>query len=143
MTNLEAFRDEEFDLIIHPVSNLFVKDIQKVWNEAFRVLKKGGTLISGFMNPVFFLFDWELQEKGILQVKYPLPYSDLDYLTEEELKNCDDMAIEFGHTLEDQIQGQIRVGFRIEGFYEDTFGGQRLIDQYTSTFIATKAVKPL
>lgn len=43
MTNLEAFRDEEFDLIIHPVSNLFVKDIQKVWNEAFRVLKKGGT----------------------------------------------------------------------------------------------------
>jgi SAM-dependent methyltransferase len=143
MTNLEAFRDEEFDLIIHPVSNLFVKDIQKVWNEAFRVLKKGGTLISGFMNPVFFLFDWDLQEKGILQVKHPIPYSDLDYLTEEELKNGDDMAIEFGHTLEDQIQGQIKAGFRIEGFYEDTYGGQRLIDQYTSTFIATKAVKPL
>ncbi|MDN4593433.1 class I SAM-dependent methyltransferase [Polycladomyces subterraneus] len=58
MTNLEAFCDEEFDLIIHPVSNLFVKDIQKVWNEIFRVLKQGGTLISGFMNPVF--FDWEL-----------------------------------------------------------------------------------
>lgn len=94
------------------------------------------------MNPVFFLFDWDLQEKGFLQVKHSLPYSDLDYLTEEELKNGDDMAIEFGHTLEDQIQGQIKAGFRIEGFYEDTYGGQRLIDQYTSTFIATKAVNP-
>ena len=32
--------DEKFDLIVHPISNIFVDDILVVWKEAQRVLKK-------------------------------------------------------------------------------------------------------
>jgi hypothetical protein len=46
---------------------------------------------------------------------------------------------EFGHTLSEQIQGQIGAGFLIAGFYEDK--GEALLDKYTDVFIATKAIK--
>lgn len=141
MTDLSMFDSETFDIIVHPVSNVFIPHIQPVWNEAFRVLKKGGILMSGFMNPVFYLFDENLEKEGILQVKYPLPYSDLEHLSRKDLELKGD-AIEFGHTLEEQIQGQIAAGFVITGFYEDTFGGERLLDRFCPSFMATKAVKP-
>ncbi|WP_163875438.1 class I SAM-dependent methyltransferase [Paenibacillus favisporus] len=141
MTDLSIFAADSFDLIVHPVSNLYVPEIQPVWQEAFRVLKPGGCLISGFMNPVFYLFDWELQEEGVLQVKHSTPYSELDYSTEEEIAE-NGIPLEFGHTLEQQLQGQIDAGFVITGFYEDTFGGEKLLDRYTNSFIATRAVKP-
>lgn len=141
MTDLSMFESESFDVIVHPVSNVFIPHVQPVWNEAFRVLAKGGVLMSGFMNPVFYMFDEELEKQGVLQVKYPLPYSDLDYLSEEELESKNG-AVEFGHSLEEQIQGQIAAGFVITGFYEDTFGGERLLDRFCPSFIATRAVKP-
>ena len=141
MTESGIFEAECFDIIVHPVSNLFVPHVQPVWNEAFRVLKKGGVLMSGFMNPTFYLFDWELQDKGILQAKYPLPYSDLDYRSTEELAQNNEAA-EFGHTLEEQLQGQMAAGFVLTGLYEDTFGGERLADRFFPSFIATRAVKP-
>ena len=141
MTDLGMFDAESFDIIIHPVSNVYIPHIQPVWNEAFRVLKKGGVLMSGFMNPTFYLFDWELQNKGILQARYPLPYSDLDYRSMEELAQNNEAA-EFGHTLEEQLQGQMAAGFVLTGLYEDTFGGERLADRFFPSFIATRAVKP-
>lgn len=139
MTNLSMFSDAQFDLIVHPVSNVFIPDIQPVWNEASRVLKQGGILISGFMNPVFYLFDEQLQENGILQVVYSIPYSDEEQLSHKQINT--DTTIEFGHSLESQIQGQIDAGFVITGFYEDNFGGQKLLDSYCNSFIATKALK--
>lgn len=143
MTDLSMFEDESFDLIIHPVSNLFVEDIISVWNETFRVLKYGGTLISGFCNPVLYLFDDDDESNGILQVKNSIPYTTMKALSKEELNIYlkSKGPIEFGHTLESQIGGQIEAGFTITGFYEDDFGGGRLIDKYIKSFIATKALK--
>ena len=46
---------------------------------------------------------------------------------------------EFEHSLTDQINGQIEAGFIISGFYEDK--GEELLDEFTSTFIVTKAEK--
>jgi ubiquinone/menaquinone biosynthesis C-methylase UbiE len=37
MRDLSAFKDESFDFIFHPVSNLFIHEIRPVWREAFRV----------------------------------------------------------------------------------------------------------
>lgn len=143
MLDLGAFPDESFDLIVHPVSNLFVEDISMVWKEAFRVLKYGGSLISGFVNPVLYLFDDEMEEEGVLQAKNSIPYSPFKTLPEDELAKHieNNETLEFGHSLEQQISGQINAGFIITGFYEDDFGGERLIDEYIKSFIATKAVK--
>ncbi len=143
MRDLSVFEDETFDMIIHPVSNLFVDNIRPVWKEAARVLKKKGTLIAGFTNPLLFIFDDQQEQKGILDVKHPIPSSTLDQLPEEEVEDHirTNQTIEYAHTMEDQIQGQIDAGFAITGFYEDDFGGTRILDQYIKTFIATKAVK--
>jgi len=74
MSNLSVFKDKRFDLIFHPVSNVFVPDVNNVWKECYRILKTGGALLSGFMNPVFFLFDPDEGEKTKeLKVKYKLP----------------------------------------------------------------------
>ena len=84
MRDLSALADAAFDLIIHPVSNLFVPDIQPVWREAHRVLRPGGALLAGFCNPIIYLFDQELADEGMLQVRHKLPYSDLTSLCEDE-----------------------------------------------------------
>ncbi|WP_281975710.1 class I SAM-dependent methyltransferase [Halobacillus litoralis] len=136
MTELSAFADESFDMIVHPVANVFIEDVRPVWSEAARVLKERGVLISGFMNPVLYLFDDEKEEQGVLDVAHTIPYSSLD---EEEV--IEGQALEFGHTLEDQLRGQTAAGFAIVDMYEDDFGGTRIIDQHIKTMMATKAVK--
>ncbi len=143
MTNLAVFSDSSFDLIVHPVSNTFVADILLVWKEAYRVLSPKGTLISGFDNPLLHIFDYEEYEKGILKVSYSIPYSDIKSLPKDQLKRQLEARkpLEFGHTLEDQIKGQIDAGFIITGFYEDNSGGKELLDRYINTFMATKAEK--
>ncbi len=50
--------------------------------------------------------------------------------------------MEFGHTLEDQIGGQLEAGFVLSGFYEDYYGTKDRLSDYVATFIATRAVKP-
>lgn len=142
MRDLSLFADESFDLIVHPVSNLFVPDIRPVWQEAYRVLKKGGALLSGFMNGFDYLFDWTKADAGILEVRYPLPYSDLTSLSEEERaeRYGADAALEFGHSLEAQIGGQLEAGFVITGFKEERKSGQP-IAAWMPSYCATRAVK--
>ncbi len=137
------FADASFDLIFHPVSNVFVSDVLPVWKEASRVLRPGGSMLCGFMNPVQFIFDQELAERErVLVVRYSLPYSDLTSPPEELRKAylATGDPIEFGHTLEDQIGGQIDAGLAITGFYEDT-DPESALSEFTPTFIATRGTK--
>lgn len=143
MRDLSAFEDNTFDFVIHPVSNCFIDNVLPLWREAYRVLKKGGTLIAGFGNPVQYIFDLKELEQGNLVVRHMIPYSDIEDLGEEEFKDLvldRDDPVCFGHTLEDQIQGQIEAGFVISGFYEDRAMND-LVDTYIPSWIATKADK--
>lgn len=146
MADLSMFADQCFDYIVHPVSNIFVPDVRPVWREAFRVLRRGGIMVSGITNPVVYLFDYALWEKsGILRVKYRLPYADPEQLSEDERRRYREEGIpfEFGHTLEDQIGGQLAAGFILTGFYEDYDDeGDSPLREFLPTFIATRAVKP-
>jgi SAM-dependent methyltransferase len=142
MADLSIFPGERFDLIVHPCSNLFVPDVRPVWREAFRVLRPGGVLMAEFCNPTLFIFDARLADEGVLQVRYKLPYADLTSLTAEERQHYldDEQPLEFGHTLEDQIGGQLDAGFVLTGLYEDGWPGVTLAE-YMPIFIATRAVK--
>lgn len=142
MADLSIFDDGSFDLIVHPCSNLFVPQIRPVWREAFRVLKPGGALLSGFTNPVLYLFDADLHDEGILEVRHKLPYSDMESLAPEKRQHYRDslQPMEYSHTLEDQIGGQLEAGFVLAGFYEDGWTGITLSD-YMPIFIATRALK--
>ena len=143
MADLSMFSDESFDLVFHPASNLFVVDVRPVWAEAFRVLRPGGRLLAGFINPALYIFDRELAERdGVLEVRHALPYSEITSLTADETQAFIERGepLEFGHTLEDQIGGQIDAGFAITGFYEDRHRGHPLAN-FMPTYIATMAIK--
>lgn len=143
MANLSVFRDNSFDLIFHPVSNVFVPHVKPVWREAYRVLKPGGTMLSGFMNPLFYIFDFDVMEnENRLEVRHKIPYSDVENLEPRRLQQFlkDGSPLEFGHSLDDQIGGQLEAGFLIAGFYEDSHP-QEIISQYIACYIATRSIK--
>ncbi|MCJ7570053.1 MAG: class I SAM-dependent methyltransferase [Anaerolineales bacterium] len=147
MADLSMFSENNFDLIVHPVSNCFIPDVRPVWAEAYRVLRHGGVLLAGFSNPVIYLFDYDLADRaGVLQVKYALPYSDLTSLTAEERQQVIEkgMPLEFSHTLEDQIGGQLDAGLMFTGLFEDGYPEDEtdLLTNYMPAFIATRAIKP-
>ncbi len=146
MADLGIFADASFDLVVHPVSNTFVPNVRPVWKEAYRVLRKGKALLAGFANPALYLFDYNLADRtGVLQVKYTLPYSDIVSLSTEEKQRYTEEGtpLEFSHTLEDQIGGQIEAGFVLAGLYEDADENEEwdILGKYMSSYIATRAVK--
>lgn len=144
MKDLRALPDASFDLIFHPVSNCFVDAVEPVWRECARVLRPGGRLLAGFCNPITYIFDLAAWDRGEeLRVRYRVPYSDLAQLPAEELEAriSGKEVLEWGHSLESQIGGQIAAGFSIRGFYEDLSGYGELLDPFIKSFIATLAVK--
>jgi len=146
MADLSLFENASFELIVHPISNCFVPEVRPVWRECFRVLRAGGVLLAGFTNPVRYLFDSERTERQGLVVRHAIPYSDLSDLDPADRQRLIDgmESLEFGHTLDDQIGGQLEAGFLLTGFYEDHYGDEvdDALSQYLATFIATRAVKP-
>lgn len=137
MTKPLPFTDESFDLIFHPVSNCYIEDVMHVWRECYRILKPGGRLMAGLDNGVNFLFDENEKE-----VKYHLPFNPLKDETLLETLRKQDAGVQFSHTLEEQIRGQIQVGFRLADLYEDTNGEGLLYEYGVPTFWATLAIKP-
>ena len=142
MADLSVFENQSFDLIVHPCSNCFVPDVLPVWKEAARVMKPGANMLSGIVNPLQYLFDDELMDQGELKVCHKIPYSDLTGLSPEQRQEYldDDETFCFGHTLADQLGGQVDAGLVIAGLYED-YWSEWPISQYIPTFIATKSTK--
>lgn len=139
MKDLSMFADNSFDLIFNPCSVLFVDNVLPVWKECFRVLKPNGILMTGLINPISFQLD-----DRKLNLIYKQPFSDLHSLPLEKLEELkkNNEALEFGHSLTDQIGGQLETGFTITAMFEDSWGGENKMDEYLPCFIATRAVKP-
>ena len=145
MDDLSIFDDASFDLIVHPCSNVFAPDILPVWREAYRVLRTGGHLLSGISNPLLFMFDYAAWDEGKLIVRHKIPMSERDDLDDAMKAKIAERNEPFavGHTLQDQIGGQIAAGFAITGFYEDNWSESENepLAAYIDCFIATRATK--
>lgn len=136
MTKPLPFEDEYFDLIFHPVSNCYVEDVFPIWRECYRVLKKGGILLAGLDIGINFVFG---DDEKTLEYKLPFnPLKDKE-VYEQSVKN--NWGIQFSHTIEEQIGGQLRAGFTLSDIYGDTNGSGNLHDYNIPAFYATKAVK--
>jgi SAM-dependent methyltransferase len=131
------FEDGSFDMIFHPVSNCYIEDVMHVWRECYRILKSGGILMAGLDNGINFIFDDE--EKNLC---HSLPFNPLkdERLYKELMDNND--GVQFSHTLEEQIRGQLKAGFILKDLYEDTNGSGRLHEMGIPTFWATLVYKP-
>ncbi len=136
MTKPLPFADGSFDLIFHPVSNCYVEKVEPIFRECYRVLKKGGRLVGGYDIGTNYIFD--AKEEWLT---YKLPYNPLKdaALYEECLR--DNCGIQFSHTVEEQLDGQLEAGFRILRLYEDTNGAGNLHDHGVPSFLAVLAEK--
>lgn len=142
MRDLSRFPDASFDVVFNPASVLFVPDVRPVWRECHRVLRAGGELLSGFLNPATYLFDREREADGELVAKHALPYSDLQLPAATRTALFGDAPLEFSHTLTDLIGGQLAAGFVIVDLYEDRWGDGTPLDRLMPALLATRARKP-
>ena len=136
MTKPLPFSDGTFDLIFHPVSNCYVREVEPIWRECFRVLKPGGVLLAGMDHYVNYIVD-----DTETRIVNTLPF---DPLTNEEQRRQleeTDSGMQFSHTLTEQIGGQLAAGFTLLDLYEDTNGEGRLHEMHIPTFVITRAVK--
>ncbi len=136
MTKPLPFNDEEFDIIFHPVSNCYIRDVYPLWHECFRILKKGGRLLSGLDNGINFLFDDD--ETKMVNA---LPYNPLSNPKQYETAMENDYGIQFSHTIEEQIGGQLEAGFTLSALYGDTNDSGFLRELNLPTFWATLSIK--
>ena len=136
MTKRLPFDDGEFDIIFHPVSNCYIKDVKSVWKECFRVLKPGGLLLSGVDYFINYIVDGDERE-----IVNTLPFDPTENEEYRKQLEADDAGMQFSHTLEEQINGQLEAGFTLLELYEDTNGEGRLHEMNIPTFIAMKSVK--
>ena len=144
MTKRLPFNDNYFDIIFHPVSNCYVEDVYHVWNECYRVLKHGGLLIAGMGNSVGYLLNSDEGDENnqlVITNKFPVnPLKDPELYAKY---SAPDDSLEFSHTLEEQIGGQLKAGFILTDLYEDLDTGSLLSQKYNfPEYIATRAVKP-
>lgn len=153
MTKKLPFDDESFDMIFHPVSNSYIENVSHVWKECYRILKHGGILLSGFANPTIYLYKMLHNEYRLF---YKMPYNPFCDLSKEEIGDLFDKdGVQFGHSFDEQIAGQIDAGFAIIGFYEDfhplnndstnydTYIGKTAgeLTKYMPIYFSTKSIK--
>jgi SAM-dependent methyltransferase len=140
--DLSVFTDASFDLIFNPCSTVFMQDVRAVWKECFRVLRQGGILMTGSMNPVHYIFDLEEFDKDNLKVAHAIPYSDQKDLSKKELDDLIEKGypLEFGHSLTNLLGGQLDAGLVITDMYED-YKLDSPLQKYHPSYIATRAMK--
>lgn len=137
MTKPLPFADESFDIIFHPVSNCYIEEVIPVFKECYRVLKKGGILVGGFDNGVNF---W-VNEEDESRIVNHMPFNPLKNPEQMKMLVENDDGVQFSHTVEEQIGGQLKAGFTLTDLYEDTNGSGYLHEMNINTFLATRAVK--
>ncbi|HFI0234857.1 TPA: class I SAM-dependent methyltransferase [Streptococcus suis] len=143
MTQPFPFEDESFDIIFCPVSNVYIEDLENMWQESYRVLKKGGLLMVGYMNPWIYIFDaddiWDRPDKTLVPM-YSLPFNARQLEETGQITIDPEYGYEFSHTLEEQIAGQLRAGFAMIDFYESKDSRNRL-SKFGPDYLANLSVK--
>lgn len=134
MTKPLPFSDNTFDLIFHPVSNCYVEEVLPIWRECYRILKPGGRMMAGLDNGINFLFD---EEKDEGKICCSLPFNPLKNGVSFETLRKNNNGVQFSHTIEEQVRGQLKAGFRLLDIYEDTNGSGFLHEHGVPCFWAT------
>ena len=134
MTRPLPFVDSSFDMIVHPVSNCYIEQVEPVWRECARVLKLGGLLLAGLDNGINFIVD-EAEERIVTA----LPFNPLKNPEDLARSQAEDGGCQFSHSINEQIGGQLKAGFELLDVYEDYNNAGRLGKMKIPTFWATLA----
>ena len=127
MCDLSRFADESFDLVLNPPSLFYVPDVMPVFREVYRVLKAGGSFIMISFNPIAYVCDYDA-EQGCYKAVNRMPYRSTDHVDQGDW-------VEYGHTMESYIGGQLKCGFVLTGYIEHQ------MEDITELYFATKGAK--
>ena len=143
MIDLSRFRPSSFRAVISPVSINFVREIERVYREVFRILDENGIFIFGVANPALYMFDDRLLAKGKMKIKYTLPFSDEKSLSEKEVrKRCaKGDTLEFSHTLGSILGALTETGFAVTGFFSDVSSFEPIDSFLHDCYLAVRAEK--
>ena len=127
MCDLSRFEDSSFDIVLNPPSLFYVPDVMPVFREVYRVLKNGGRFIMIATNPIAYVCDYDAAA-GCYKAVNRMPYCSADH---------DDQGdwVEYGHTMESYIGGQLQCGFVLTGYTESQ------MEDITELYFATKGEK--
>ena len=129
------FPDNTFDIVINPVSNHYIEDIDSLFKEIYRVLKPNGIFIAGLENEIY----WTTNPRTH-KMQYSLPINPLKDKKLAKRLRKKEFAFQFSHTTSEQLNGQLKAGFIIKEVYEDTEDGF-FSEHNIPTFLATLSVK--
>ena len=101
------FEDGSFDLVLNPPSLFYVPDVMPVFREVYRVLKSGGSFIMISMAPIAYVCDYD-EALGCYKAVNRMPYRSTDHADQGDW-------VEYGHTMESYIGGQLECGFVLTG----------------------------
>ena len=127
MCDLSRFVDNSFDLVLNPPSLFYVPDVMPVFREVYRVLKKGGSFIMIASNPIAYVCDWD-EQLGVYKAVNRMPYSAQEHDSQGDW-------VEYGHTMESYLGGQLQCGFVLTGYKEHQ------MEDITELYFATKTEK--
>ncbi|MFT5299257.1 MAG: SAM-dependent methyltransferase [Mariniblastus sp.] len=145
MDNLEALGENQFDIVIHPVSTCYVPDVGPVYSEVARVLVPDGIYISQHKQPTSLQTTLDAEQTGYrLEHPYylnaPLPPCSKPNLIRE------DGTLEYIHRWEQLLGAMCRAGLVIEDMTEpmhakpdaeaNSFGHR---SQFVAPYIRVKA----
>ncbi len=121
MNSMPMLTAEEFDLVVHPVSTCYLRDIQPVFREVARVLRPGGLYISQHKQPTN--LQSSLQPRaGHYVLEHPVGGREPVTATEEPSRLREPGTQEFAHSLESILGGICRAGMVIEDLVEPRHG---------------------
>lgn len=127
MCDLSRFEDASFDLVLNPPSLFYVPDVNPVFREVQRVLNPGGTFIMVATNPIAYICDWD-SELQCYKAVNRMPYCSADHPDQGDW-------VEYGHTMESYLGGQIAAGFVITGYLENP------TEDITEVYFVTRSEK--
>jgi len=144
MDDLSMFADNQFDIVIHPVSTCYVPDVAPVFREVARITRAGGLYVSQHKSPVSLQGESQTVSEGLrLSEPYyrsgPLPAAELGRVRENG-------TLEYLHRWEELVGGICRSGFVVEDLVEPvhadeaaesgTFGHR---SQFVAPYVRIKA----
>ena len=131
------FADESFDIVFNPVSICYIREVEALIEEVFRVLRPGGVFLCGFDTIVNYLVDADEE-----RIVWSMPF---DPTVQEEPRRFlqeDDAGMQFSHDLTETLGTMLKCGFMFSDLYEDTNGEGRLHEMNIPTYVAVRALKP-
>jgi len=118
ITDLGFLPNDSFDCIIAPGVLNFIPKLVEVYEDAYRLLRKGGRFMFSIANPALYMFDQRKVEKGRMKVKYTLPFASDQTLSSKQFQKllATGGTVEYSHTLDEIFGSLCNNGFSIEGF---------------------------